>query len=133
MKFQDITDYACILKCQPHEIAFTSPPITILGAWYTGSATKNMKLINRFRNDKTYYKKGVRLHGNYSEDYAAIYWKLDPNTPGPWRHFDDSLTLIKIGSVADNKIDPNAIMNKCYVMTKTGLMLSGVLWPQHQN
>ena len=41
--------------------------------------------------------------------------------------------MIKIHSVADNKIDQNAIMNKCYVMTKAGVMLSGVLWPQHHN
>jgi len=41
--------------------------------------------------------------------------------------------MIKIGSVTDNKIDQNAIMNKCYVMTKAGVMLSGVLWPQHHN
>ena len=133
MTLQDITDYTCILKCQPHEIAFTSPPIPILGVWYTDLATKNMKLINRFQNDKTYYKKGIQLHGNHSEDYAAIDWKLAPNIQSPWRHFDDSLTLIRIGSVADNKIDHNAIMNKSYVMTKAGVMLSGVLWPQHQN
>ena len=43
------------------------------------------------------------------------------------------MALIRIGSVADNKIDHNAIMNKSYVMTKAGVMLSGVLWPQHQN
>ena len=92
-----------------------------------------MKLINRFQNDKTYYKKGIQLHSNHIEDYAAIYWKLAPNIQSPWRHFDDSLTLIRIGSVADNKINHNAIMNKSYVMTKAGVMMSGVLWPQHQN
>jgi len=133
MTLQDVEDYARILKCQPHEIAYTSPPIPILGAWVTDPVTKNMKLINRFQNDKTYRKKGIRLHGNYNEDWACIYWNLDQNTQSPWRHFHDSLTMIKIGSVTDNKIDQNAIMNKCYVMTKAGVMLSGVLWPQHHN
>ena len=133
MTLQDVNDYARILKCEPHEIAYTSPPIPILGVWYTDPATKNMKLINRFQNDTTYQKKGIRLHGNYSEAWAAIYWKLDQNTQSPWRHFHDSLTMIRISSVADNKIDQDAIMNKCYVMTRAGVMLSGVLWPQHHN
>lgn len=133
MTLQDVEDYARILKCQPHEIAYTSPPIPIVGAWVTDPATGNMKLINRFQNDNTYHKKGVVVHGNYNEEWAAIYWNLDQNTQSPWRHFHDSLTMIKIGSVADNKIDQNAIMNKCYVMTKAGVMFSGVLWPQHHN
>jgi DNA-binding Xre family transcriptional regulator len=133
MTLQDVEDYARILKCKPHEIAYTSPPIPILGAWVTDQATKNMKLINRFRNTNTYHKKGVVLHGNYNEDWACIYWNLDQNTQSPWRHYHDGLTLIKIASVTDNKIDQNAIMNKCYVMTRAGVMCSGVLWPQHHN
>jgi DNA-binding Xre family transcriptional regulator len=133
MTMTDIDEYARILKCQPHEIAYTSPPIPILGVWYTDPATKNMKLINRFQNNKTYHKKGIRLHGSYNEDWACIYWNLDQNTQSPWRHFDSALTLIEINSVAEKRICQNAIMNKCYVMTKTGVMLSGVLWPQHHN
>ena len=133
MTLQDVDDYARILKCQPHEIAYTSPPIPILGVWYTDPKTKNMKLINRFQNDKTFFKKGIKLHGNYTESYAAIYWDTEQNQPGQWRHFFNSLTLIDIRSVANNKIDQNAIMQKSYVMTKEGVMLSGVLWPQHHN
>lgn len=133
MTLQDVDDYARILKCQPHEIAYTSPPIPILGVWYTDPATQNCKLINRFQCDKTFFKKAIHIQGSYNEDWACIYWNLEQNTQSPWRHFHDSLTMIKINSVADNKIDQNAIMNKCYVMTKAGVMLSGVLWPQHHN
>ena len=134
MTLQDVDDYARILKCQPHEIAYTSPPIPILGAWVTDPATGNMKIANRFLSAcSRFSKKGVLIHGNYNEDWACIYWDIDQNTQSPWRHHNDSLTMIKIGSVADNKIDQNAIMNKAYVMTKAGVMLSGVLWPQHHN
>ena len=133
MTLQDVDDYARILECKPHEIAYSSPPIPIIGVWHTDSATQKLKLINRFQNDKTFFKKGILVHGQYNADYAAIYWNTEQNTPGIWRHFHNALTLIKINSIADNKIDQNAIMNKCYIMTKAGVMLSGVLWPQHHN
>ena len=134
MTLQDVDDYARILKCQPHEIAYTSPPIPILGAWVTDPATENMKLANRFLSEcSRFAKKGIHIHGNYTENYAAIYWDTEQNSPGPWRHFHNALTLIDIKSVASNKIDQNAIMQKSYVMTKEGVMLSGVLWPQHHN
>ena len=133
MTLQDVEDYARILKCLPHEIAYTSPPIPIIGVWYTDPATQNCKLINRFQNDKTYHKKGVHVQGNYNEDWACIYWNLEQNVQSPYRQYHNSLTMIKIASVTDNKIDQNALMNECYVMTKAGVMLSGVLWPQHHN
>ena len=133
MTLQDVDDYARILKCKPHEIAYSSPPIPIIGVWRTDPATQKLKLINRFQTEQTFFKKGIHVHGNYNADYAAIYWDTEQNIPGPWRHFHNALTLIKINSIADNKIDQNAIMQKSYVMTKTGVMLSGVLWPQHHN
>jgi len=134
MTLQDVDDYARILKCQPHEIAYNSPPIPILGVWYTDPVTKKCKLINRFqKNGKTFSKKGIHVHGNYNEDWACIYWNLEQNVRSPYRQYHNALTMIKIGSVADNKIDQNAIMNECYVLTKEGVMLSGVLWPQHHN
>jgi hypothetical protein len=55
------------------------------------------------------------------------------NVRSPYRKYHNALTMIKIESVAGNKIDQNALMNECYVMTKAGVMLSGVLWPQHHN
>ena len=134
MTLQDVEDYARILKCQPHEIAYTSPPIPILGAWVTDPDTGHMKIANRFlTNCSRFSKKGVLLHGNYTENFAAIYWDTEQNVQGPWRHFHSALTLIDIGSVASNKIDQNAFMQKSYVMTKDGVMVSGVLWPQHHN
>ncbi len=133
MTLQDVEDYARILKCQPHEIAYASPPIPILAVWHTDLETKNMKLSNRFQYDKTYHKKGIKVHGSYNEEWACIYWNLDQNTQSRWRHYHDGLTMIKISSVTDNQIDKYAIMNECYVMTKAGVMLSGVLWPQHHN
>lgn len=134
MTLQDVDDYARILNCKPHEIAYTSPPIPILGAWVTDPLTGNTKLANRFLTHcSRFWKKGVYLHGNYSQSLAAIYWDTEQNSSGPWRHFHSAMTLIDITSVASNKIDQNAIMQKSYVMTKTGVMLSGVLWPQHHN
>jgi hypothetical protein len=134
MTLQDVDDYARILKCKPHEIAYTSPPIPILGAWVTDPATGNMKIANRFLTQcNRFWKKGVLVHGNYEEHFAAIYWDTEQNSVGPWRHFHSSLTLIDIKSVSSNKIDQNAIMQMSYVMTREGVILSGVLWPQHHN
>lgn len=133
MTLQDVDDYARILKCQPHEIAYTSPPIPILGVWNTDPATQNCKLINRFQNDNTFFKKAIHIQGNYNEDWACIYWNLEQNVRSPYRKYHNALTTIKIQSIASNKIDQNALMNECYVMTKQGVLLSGVLWPQHHN
>jgi len=134
MTLQDVDDYARILNCKPHEIAYTSPPIPILGAWVTDPATGNMKIANRFLSVcSRFWKKGVLVHGNYAEHFAAIYWDTQQNVSGPWRHHHSAMTLIDINSVASNKIDQRAFMARCYVMTRAGVMLSGVLWPQHHN
>ena len=134
MTLQDVDDYARILQCKPHEIAYSAPPIPILGAWVTDPDTKNMKLLNRFQTmGSQFHKKGLYIHGQFDKNLAAIYWDTEQNTKSHWRQYHNALTLIKIDSVADNKIDQNAIMNKCYVMTKAGVMLSGILWPQHHN
>ena len=134
MTLQDVDDYARILRCKPHEIAYASPPIPIIGAWVTDIDTGKTKIATRFRTQcKRFSKKGVLIHGNYNQDWACIYWDLEQNTQSPWRQNHAALTFINIKSVAEDKIDQRAIMNKCYIMTKQGVMLSGVLWPQHHN
>ena len=105
MTLQDVDDYARILRCKPHEIAYTSPPIPIIGAWVTDRDTGKTKIASRFTTQcKRFSKKGVLIHGNYTEEWACIYWDLEQNTQSPWRHNHASLTMINIKSVAEDKV-----------------------------
>ena len=133
MTLQDVDDYARILQCKPHEIAYTSPPIPIIGAWKNCAVTGNVKCASRFSVYPEYFKKGVCVHGNYSETYAAVIFDLKTTYRGNWFHLNKSVDLVDIEAVQNGEIDSRAIMNLSYAMTKNGVLICGILWPQPHN
>tara|TARA_B100001059_G_C17771297_1_gene548583 strand:- start:197 stop:1060 length:864 start_codon:yes stop_codon:yes gene_type:complete len=133
MTLQDVDDYARILNCLPHEIAYQSAPLPIIGAWKNCTVTGNVKCASRFSVYPEYFKKGVCVHGNYSDTYAAVIFDLKTTYRGNWFHLNKSVDLVDIEAVQNGEIDNRAIMNLSYAMTKNGVLVCGILWPQPHN
>ena len=133
MTLQDVDDYARILNCKPHEIAYNSAPLPIVGAWRSCEHTGNPKCAVRFSIYPEYFKKGVLIHGQFDGDYAAVVWELDNSYRGRCFHLNGCVHLVDITAVAKCIIDRRSIMCLSYAMTKHGTLICGILWPQPHN
>lgn len=134
MRQEDVDLYAEVLGCKAHEISYVNAPIPIIGAWRVCAETNNLKIATRFQVYQQYWKKAVCLPGTYDEDFAAIMWDLDDGYRGEFNSYRDCVTLVRLQSIAEGvNIDRKAIMRPAYIMTKNGVLISGVLWPQHDN
>tara|TARA_B100000530_G_scaffold86554_2_gene52660 strand:- start:420 stop:1289 length:870 start_codon:yes stop_codon:yes gene_type:complete len=133
MTLQDVDDYARILNCKPHEIAYTSAPLPIIGAWRNCEQTGNPKCTCRFSVYPEYYKKGVLVHGNYDHHYGAVVWELSSNYRGSFFHLNGAVHLVDISAVEKRIIDRRSLMCLSYAMTKNGVMVCGIVWPQPHN
>lgn len=133
MTLQDVDEYAKILNCKPYEIAYTSAPLPIIGAWKNCPRTGNPKCVVRFSVYPEFFKKGVCVHGNYSDTYAAVIWDLDQNYRGRFFHMNHAVILVDISAIEKCEIDRRSLMCLSYAMTKNGCLIAGVLWPQPHN
>lgn len=133
MTLQDVDDYARILNCKPHEIAYTSAPLPIIGAWRNCEHTGNPKCAVRFSKYPEYFKKGVLIHGQFDGDYAAVVWELDDSYRGKWYHMNACVHLVDITAVDKCIIDRRSLMCLSYAMTTNGTLICGILWPQPHN
>ena len=120
MTLQDVDEYAKILNCKAYEIAYTSAPLPIIGAWKNCPVTGNPKCA-------------VSVHGNYSDTYAAVIWDLDQNYRGRFFHMNHAVILVDISAIEKCEIDRRSLMCLSYAMTKNGCLIAGVLWPQPHN
>ena len=133
MTLQDVEDYARILDCKPHEIAYNSEPLPLIGAWRNCEERGNPKCAVRFSIYPEYYKKGVCIHGQYDAQFAVVLWELDAGYRGRFAHLNNSVHLVDITAVDKCVIDRRSLMALSYAMTKNGCLIAGILWPQPHN
>lgn len=133
MTVSDIEDYAKILGCSPQEIAFTTPPIPIIGVIISNEDNKTVRIDSHFRSHPQYKKKGYYVKGYYEQNTACIQYDFSADYRGTYKYLSNAIEMVSIQGIIDNEVDKECIMNSCYAMTTDGILTSGILYPQPEN
>ena len=94
---------------------------------------KTVRIDSHFRSHPQYKKKGYYVKGYYEQNTACIQYALSDDYRGIYKYMSNSIDFVSIQGIIDNEVDKECLMQPCYAMTKAGVLISGILYPQPEN
>jgi len=129
LTLNDAEEYADFLSCRPQDIMFRSLPIDIIAysvIFGDGKAAETMPT----GTNKDCPKGQVWLNEQYTDDVAAIIYKIDKGYVGPWIQYRDSIGLVDLDPIKKGIVSKDCIERSSYAKIKNGPVMFGYVYPE---
>lgn len=121
LTLHDAEQYAKILNSNAYEVLFAAQPIPILGKTHINA---DGSMARTFTMDPIGH---ILLPSYINNNYAAMYYSVDPGYMGPWFNWNTAVTIIDRTGIDCGRVLKSTYQCDCYVELEEEIEINGTL------